>query len=169
MDEMEENHIERDNTTYHTIFSGLMRTSDIEGVSRLYHKMVDRSFVPKTRTVVMILKFFCVNHQHDSGLHLWRYLVEKGYCPHSHALDLLVTGLCSRGRVNEAFECSTQMMERGRHMSEASFRTLESLLLQEGEMDKLRKQKQMIKKLQNVLRQVKGHTIADPAHSDREL
>ncbi|XP_068339811.1 pentatricopeptide repeat-containing protein At3g61360-like [Pyrus communis] len=169
MDEMEENHIEQDDMTYHTIFSGLMRTSDIEGVSRLYHKMVDRSFVPKTRTVVMIIKFFCVNHQLDSGLHLWRYLVEKGYCPHNHALDLLVTGLCSRGRVNEAFECSTQMVERGRHMSEASFRTLESLLLQEGEMDKLRKLKQMIKKLQKVLPQVKGHTIADPAHSDREL
>ncbi|KAM1413857.1 hypothetical protein ACFX2I_005706 [Malus domestica] len=169
MDEMEENHIEQDDMTYHTIFSGLMRTSDIEGVSRLYHKMVDRSFVPKTRTVVMILKFFCVNHQLDLGLHLWRYLVEKGYCPHSHALDLLVTGLCSRGRVNEAFECSTQMVGRGRQMSEASFRTLESLLLQEGEMDKLRKLKQMIKKLQNMLPQVKGHTIADPAHSDTEL
>ncbi|KAM2669799.1 hypothetical protein EV1_005809 [Malus domestica] len=60
------------------------------------------------------------------------------------------------------------MMERGRHMSEASFRTLESLLLQEGEMDKLRKLKQMIKKLQNVLPQVKGHTIADPAHIQTE-
>lgn len=151
MDEMEEKHIEHDYMTYHTMFSCLMRTSGIEGASKLYYKMVDRNFVPKTRTVVMLMKFFCENHQLELGLHLWGYLVEKGYCPHGHALDLLLTALCSRGRVIEAFECSLQMLERGRHMSEASFRTLESFLLQAGETDKLSKLKQMIQKLHTLL------------------
>lgn len=151
MDEMEEKHIEHDYMTYHTMFSCLMRTSCIDGASKLYYKMVDRNFVPKTRTVVMLTKFFCENHQLELGLHLWGYLVEKGYCPHGHALDLLLTALCSCGRVIEAFECSLQMLERGRHMNEASFRTLESFLLQAGETDKLSKLKQMIQKLHTLL------------------
>ncbi|CAL2237401.1 unnamed protein product [Prunus armeniaca] len=163
MDEMEAKHIEHDNMTYHTMFSCLMRTSDIDGVSRLYHKMVDRSFVPKTRTVVMLMKYFCVNQQLDLGLHLWRYLVEKGCCPHGHALDLLLTGLCSRSRVIEAFECSKQMLERGRDMSEPALRILESFLVQAGEMDKLRKLKQMIQRLHTLLPPLRGHTFADPA------
>lgn len=151
MDEMEEKHIKHDHMTYHTMFHGLMRTSGIEGASDLYYKMVDRNFVPKPRTVVMLIKFFCENHHLDLGLHLWGYLVEKGYCPHGHALDLLLTALCSRSRTIEAFECSLQMLERGRHMSEASFRTLENFLLQAGEIDKLSKLKQMRHKLHNLL------------------
>ncbi|KAL0438226.1 UNVERIFIED_CONTAM: Pentatricopeptide repeat-containing protein [Sesamum latifolium] len=105
MDEMEKRNIEHDNVTYHTMFLGLMRSKGIDGVSTLYVKMVEKKFVPKTRTIVMLMKFFCENCRVDLGLDLWNYLMEKGHCPHSHALDLLVTGLCARGRVEEAFVC----------------------------------------------------------------
>lgn len=151
MDEMVEKHIEIDSVTYHTIFLGLMKSSGIEGVGELYHKMAERNFVPKTRTVVMLMKYFCQNGQLDLGLSLWEYMLERGYCPHSDALDLLVTGLCSRGLVQQAFECSKQMLERGRNMSEASFLMLERFLIQRGDMEKLKKLDQMIKKLHNIL------------------
>ncbi|KAJ1443718.1 Tetratricopeptide-like helical domain superfamily [Sesbania bispinosa] len=151
MDEMIEKHIELDSVTYHTMLLGLMRSRGIEGVSELYQKMTQRKFVPKTRTVVMLMKYFCQNSRLDLSLSLWNYLVEKGYCPHSHALDLLVTGLCSRGLVQEAFECSKQMLERGRHMSAPAFLMLERFLLQSGNIDKLKELDQMIKKLQSVL------------------
>jgi len=129
MDEMEAKQIGHDNMTYHTLFFGLMRSKEIDGVCKLYHKMVQRNFVPKTRTVVMLMKYFCINGQVDLGLHLWEYLVGKGHCPHGHARGLLVIGLCSRGRVLEAFECSKQMLERGTLMTEATFRMLGGLLL----------------------------------------
>ncbi|KAH7546945.1 hypothetical protein FEM48_Zijuj01G0254900 [Ziziphus jujuba var. spinosa] len=132
MDEMEKKCIDYDSMTNHTIFFGLMRTSGFEGVSQLYYKMVERNFVPKTRTAMMLMKYFCLNCRVDLGLHLWGYMVEKGCCPHGHALDLLLTGLCSRGLVIEAFECSKQMLKRGRHISEAAFPMLEGFLLQEG-------------------------------------
>lgn len=157
MDEMEAKQIRHDNMTYHTLFFGLMRSKEIDGVYELYHKMVERNFVPKTRTVVMLMKCFCINRQVDMGLHLWEYLVGKGHCPHGHALDLLVIGLCSRGRELEAFECSKQMLERGRLMTEATFRMLGGLLLQAGEADKLRKLNQLVKTLQAVLPLSKGH------------
>ncbi|KAK7340512.1 hypothetical protein VNO77_21218 [Canavalia gladiata] len=157
MDVMVEKHIELDSVTYHTMFLGLMRLRGIEGVSELYQKMTQRKFVPKTRTVVMLMKYFCQNYRLDLSVCLWKYLVEKGYCPHAHALDLLVTGLCSRGLVQEAFECSKQMLERGRHMSAAAFLMLERFLLQAGDIDKLKELDQMIKKLQSVLPPSRGH------------
>ncbi|KAF3452651.1 hypothetical protein FNV43_RR03084 [Rhamnella rubrinervis] len=159
MDEMEKKHIDYDYMTYHTVFFGLMRTTGFDSVSQLYNKMVERNFVPKTRTVVMLMKYFCQNCRIDLGLHFWEYLLDKGYCPHGHALDLLLTGLCSRGLVIEAFECSKQMLERGRRMSEATFRMLESLMLQEGETDKLRRLNQMTEKLQAYLPPLIGNSI----------
>lgn len=157
MDEMVVKQIEIDGVTYHTMFLALMRSKGIEGVSELYHKMTHRNFVPKTRTVVMLTKYFCQNSRLDLSLSLWEYLVEKGYCPHSHALDLLVTGLCSRGLVQEAFVCSKQMLLRGRYMSAAAFLMLERFLLQAGDMDKLKELDQMTKKLQTVLPPSRGH------------
>ncbi|KAK7258147.1 hypothetical protein RIF29_32632 [Crotalaria pallida] len=160
MDEMVEKQIELDGVTYHTLFSGLIRSKGgVEGVTELYQKMTSRNFVPKTRTVVMLMKYFCQNCRLDLGLGLWKYLVEKGYCPHAHALDLLVTGLCSRGLVQEAFECSKQMLLRGRQMSAAAFLMLERFLLKSRDMDKLKELDQMTKKLQSVLPPSRGHAI----------
>ncbi|CAJ2668942.1 unnamed protein product [Trifolium pratense] len=157
MDEMIEKQIEPDGVTYHTLFLGLMKTRRIEGVRELYLKMIQRKFVPKTRTVVVLMKYFCQNNRLDLSLSLWNYLVEKGHCPHAHALDLLVTGLCSRGMIQEAFSCSKQTLERGRHMSSTAFLMLERFLKQSRDVDKLNELDQMIKKLQSVLPPSRGH------------
>ncbi|XP_010246572.1 PREDICTED: pentatricopeptide repeat-containing protein At3g61360 [Nelumbo nucifera] len=159
MDEMEKMHVRHDNVTYHTLFLGLKRSDGIKGVHKLYRKMAERNFVPKMQTVVMLMKFFCENQRLDLGLELWEYLVERGCCPHGHALDLLVAGLCSRGRVKEAYMCSEQVLERGRHLSEGVFLMLERSLVQAGEADKLRKLDQMIKRLQMVLPSSRGHAL----------
>jgi hypothetical protein len=86
MDEMEEKHIKHDSMTYHIIFSGLKMSNGIEGVCELSHKMVERNFVAQTRTVVMLMKILCENRELDLGLNFWNCLVEKGSCPHGHAL-----------------------------------------------------------------------------------
>ncbi|XAR71014.1 hypothetical protein NMG60_11028088 [Bertholletia excelsa] len=151
MDEMAEKGIAYDDITYRTMYSGLMKSKDLDSVTELYEKMKMRNFVPKTQTVVMLMKFFCQNRQPDLGLNLWGYLLDRGYCPHSHALDLLVTVLCSHGRVEEAFGCSKQILERGRHMSEMGFRMLERFLMQAEDKEKLQKLDQMINRLQNIL------------------
>ncbi|KAG5228587.1 pentatricopeptide repeat-containing family protein [Salix suchowensis] len=143
MDEMEKNNIHYDDMTYHTMFLGLMKSGSIEGVCELYHKMIDRNFVPKTRTVVMLMKFFCVNSQIDLGL-------------------------CSRGRSHEALKCSKQSLERGIHVSEAVYRMLERFLLQSNMTDKLRELNQMIEKLQSVLPPSSGNYIHSPSSAMEE-
>ncbi|KAK8568234.1 hypothetical protein V6N13_106166 [Hibiscus sabdariffa] len=153
LDEMERKQIEYDGVTYHTMFLGMMKLSGIEGVCELYNKMTERNFVPKTRTVVMLMKFFCENQHLHLGLNLWDYLVQRGHCPHSHALDLLVTGLCSRRRLQEAYRCCKQILERGRHMSETVYHMMQRNLRQYDEMDKLIELERMISKLQSILPQ----------------
>ncbi|PPD93529.1 hypothetical protein GOBAR_DD09532 [Gossypium barbadense] len=153
MDEMERKQIEYDGVTYHTMFLGMMKLSGIEGVSELYCKMLERNFIPRTRTVVMLMKFFCGNQHLHFALNLWDYLLQKGHCPHSHALDLLATGLCSRGRWQEAYQCCKQILERGRHMSESVYRMMQRILKQYDEMEKLMELNMMKMKLQYVLPQ----------------
>uniref|UniRef100_A0A2P2ILK4 Pentatricopeptide repeat-containing protein At3g61360 n=2 Tax=Rhizophora mucronata TaxID=61149 RepID=A0A2P2ILK4_RHIMU len=159
MDEMEEKQIGHDNVTYHAMYLGLMKSSGIKGVDELYNRMTKINFVPKTRTVVMLMKFFCVNSQLDLGLNLWEYLLEKGYCPHGHALDILVTGLCSRGRLEEAFECCKQFLERGMRISATVYQMLARILVQSDKPEKLKELNHMIKKLQSVLPPSRGHAI----------
>jgi len=77
-------------------------------------------------------------------------MMVKGLCPHEHALALLVTGLCSNGRVKEAFECAKQMLSRGRHMGKPVFYMLERYLREAGEVEKLTKLNEMISKLASV-------------------
>ncbi|XP_077238355.1 tetratricopeptide repeat (TPR)-like superfamily protein [Tasmannia lanceolata] len=162
MDEMEEQGIEYDNVTYHTMFMGLKNLAGVEGVWNLYGRMVEKSFVPKMHTVVMLMKFLCENGRYDLGLDLWDYMVEKGCCPHGHALDLLVTALCCKGKLGEAYECFKQVVERGRHPCEEGFRVLEGFLVRAGKTDKLAKLDQMMKTLQTVMPPSKGHALGLP-------
>ncbi|KAJ4958517.1 hypothetical protein NE237_025628 [Protea cynaroides] len=159
MDGMEELNIGHDNVTYYTMFLGLKRSDGLEGVCKLYHRMIERNFVPNMRTVVVLMKFFCENRRPDLGLELWGYLVERGCCPHGHALDLLVTALCCHGRGEEAYECCKQVLERGRHLTPRAFHIVERFLVQAGQMDKLGKLDHMIKKLQIVLPPSRGHAL----------
>lgn len=157
MNGMEEECIAPDGITYHTLFHGLMKSGGIEAVRGFYQKMVMKNFVPETRTTVMLMKFFCGSRHVDLGLNLWNYLMEKGSCPHDHALALLVTSLCSHGQVQEAFECAKQILNRGRHMGEPVFHTLERFLREAGEIDKIRNLDEMIRKLGTVYPPSRGH------------
>ncbi|XP_020090391.1 pentatricopeptide repeat-containing protein At3g61360 [Ananas comosus] len=151
MGEMEQKGIGVDDVSYNTMFCGFKRVGDLEGLWKLYKRMLEREFVPRTRTVMLLMKVFCENGRPDLGLELWDYLVGKGSCPHRHALDLLVTGLCCRGGVAEAYRCFMQVVERGRAPSERAFGVLEGFLTRAGEMEKVEELGQMMKSLQQPL------------------
>lgn len=163
MDEMEEKGIDHDDVTYYTMYEGIQKFGCIDDVLKLYKRMTNKNFVPKTRTVIMLMKYFCQNRRSDLGLQLWGYMIEKGCCPHGHVLDLLVTGLCCRGKVDEAFGCFKQVIESGRHPTERGFRVLEGFLMQDdgigGGVDKLKQLTGMLKRLQQVVPSSKGHAL----------
>ncbi|KAJ0984203.1 hypothetical protein J5N97_002559 [Dioscorea zingiberensis] len=153
MCKMEEKGIGLDDVSYYTMFCALKRFGEVEKVYKLHGKMVERNFVPKMRTVVMLMKFFCEDRRPDLGLELWEYMVDKGFCPHGHALDLLVIGLCCKGKVVEAYKCFKQLTERGRCPSERSFRVLEGFLVRRKEMEKIEELCEMMKGLQSLVPQ----------------
>ena len=61
-----------------------------------YHKIKGRCLVPKTffflvkykDIVIMLMKLFFENGKVNMELNLRKYMMEKGYCPHGHALEL---------------------------------------------------------------------------------
>ncbi|KAH0928196.1 hypothetical protein HID58_013923 [Brassica napus] len=122
-EEMEEKGIEADSVTFHSMFIGMMKCREFgfDRVCELYCKM----------------KLFCQKGEVNLGLDLWRYMVEKGYCPRGHVLDLLTTALCARRRA----VCVSALV----------FRMLEISLSSNGELEKLEELKRKTQKLHSFL------------------
>lgn len=54
-------------------------------------------------TIVMLMKLFYEKGEVNVELELWKYMQEKGYCPHDHVLELFTTALCVRRRANDNY------------------------------------------------------------------
>lgn len=117
----------------------------MEGIWKIYIKMICSGFMPRTRTTMLLMKVFCENGRPDLGLELWDYLIGKGCVPHRHALDVLVTGLCCRDVVVEAYRCFREMIEMGMAPTERAFRVLEGFLKKRQEFGKIEEIRQMMK------------------------
>jgi pentatricopeptide repeat protein len=137
MEEMEMKEIGADDVSYNTLFCGLKRANDLDGIWRLYLKMVETNFLPRTRTIMLLMKTFCEKGHPDLGLEMWDYLISKGCCPHVHALDLLLTALCRKGAVKEAYQCFKDVVESARAPSERAFKVLERFLVKQKDMEKV--------------------------------
>ncbi|XP_052159530.1 pentatricopeptide repeat-containing protein At3g61360-like [Oryza glaberrima] len=148
MSEMERKGIGLDDVSYNTMLCGFQRIGDLEGIWKVYSKMVGSGFMPRTRTTMLLMKVFCENARPDLGLELWDYLLGKGCVPHRHALDVLVTGLCCRGMVLEAYRCFREMIEMGMTPTERAFRVLEGFFKRKREFEKLEEIRQMMKATQ---------------------
>ncbi|PWA97611.1 Pentatricopeptide repeat-containing protein [Artemisia annua] len=157
INEMEVNNILPDHITFHTMFSGLINSIGINGVLPLYHQMIGKNFVLKTPTVVMLMTLFCKNREVNETLGFWRYLIERGYCPHGHAVDVLLKSLCSDGRVEESFQCGYRFLKKG-----------ERCLLEMGDEVRLKKLDKMIKKLQIVVFGFLGQDMRTDLASERK-
>jgi pentatricopeptide repeat protein len=159
MSTMEQKGIGLDDVSYNTMLCGFQRVGDLEGIWRVYSKMVSSGFMPRTRTTMLLMKVFCENRRPDLGLELWDYVMGKGCVPHRHALDILVTGLCCRGAVLEAYKCFRELIEMGMTPTERAFRTLECFLRRAREFGKVEEVCQMMKAIQLDARQIEEEAV----------
>jgi pentatricopeptide repeat protein len=158
MGDMERKGIGLDDVSYNTMLCGFQRVGDLEGIWKVYSKMVSSGFMPRTRTTMLLMKVFCENGRPDLGLELWDYLMGRGCVPHQHALDILVTGLCCRGVVAEAYRCFREIIETGMAPTERAFTVLEGFLRRKREHGKVEEIRQMMKAAQ-----LQGHQIEEEA------
>jgi pentatricopeptide repeat protein len=107
---------------------------------------------------MLLMKVFCENRRPDLGLELWDYVMAKSCVPHRHALDILVTGLCCRGEVLEAYKCFRELIEIGMTPTERAFRILEGFLRRAREFGKVEEICQMMKAIQ-----LEAHQIEEEA------
>ncbi|CAN6200655.1 unnamed protein product [Urochloa humidicola] len=158
MDKMERKGIDLDDVSYNTMLCGFQRVGDLEGIWKVYSKMLGSGFMPRTRTTMLLMKVFCENARPDLGLELWDYLMGKGCVPHRHALDILVTGLCCRGVVSEAYRCFREIIDMGMVPTERAFTILEGFLRRTREYGKIEEIRLMMK-----VAQLEGHQTGEEA------
>ncbi|XP_024313398.1 pentatricopeptide repeat-containing protein At3g61360-like [Brachypodium distachyon] len=91
-DEMEQCAVTPDRGAHDALMGAYVRArvGDLEGIWKIYSKMICSGFMPRTRTTMLLMKVFCENGRPDLGLELWDYMIGKGCVPHRHALDVLV-------------------------------------------------------------------------------
>ncbi|CAL4966661.1 unnamed protein product [Urochloa decumbens] len=159
MDKMERKGIGLDDVSYNTMLCGFQRVGDLEGIWKVYSKMVGSGFMPRTRTTMLLMKVFCENARPDLGLELWDYLMGKGCVPHRHALDILVTGLCCRGAVSEAYRCFREIIDMGMVPTERAFTILEGFLRRTREYGKIEEIRLIMKVAQLEGHQIKEETV----------
>lgn len=159
MDAMERKGVGLDDVSYNTMFCGFQRVGNLEGIWKVYSKMVGSGAMPRTRTTMLLMKVFCENRRPDLGLELWDYLMGKGCLPHRHALDILVTGLCCRGEVLEAYRCFREVIDMGMAPTERAFRILEGFLRRSREFGKVEEICQMMKAIQLDAHQTKEQAV----------
>lgn len=147
MDEMVEKGIELDDVSYYTVLSRLKK---LEDVCLVYGRMISNRFVPRMRTVMLLMKVFCNNKRLDLGLQFWDYIVEKGLCLHCHVLDVLVIGLCGGGREDEGYRCFKQVVQSGRQPLDRTYRLLEGLLVKADEFKKLEELRDMMSRFMDL-------------------
>ncbi|GLJ43024.1 hypothetical protein SUGI_0892920 [Cryptomeria japonica] len=151
MKEMEKEGVGCDNVTYHTLLSALTNLRKEDGVCELFGRMVARDHVLTSATAIMLMKFFCSSGLHDKAFQLWDYVLRKGCCPHGHVSNLLITELCYRGKLEEAYNCFAEILGKGLHPYKQSFDILQKFYREARRENQLSQLEEKMRQLQSCL------------------
>ncbi|CAM8899104.1 unnamed protein product [Rhodiola kirilowii] len=146
-DELPSRNLQPDIGAYNALMSSLIKARDIDSALALMDEMEEKQ----------------IGHDSSSYHTMFSGLMKTN---DTEVVIELYQGLCARGRVLEAFECSKQILERGRHMTEASFLMLKRFLLQGRQRDRLNEIESLIKKLHTVLPPPDGPLAFKPLLAD---
>eukprot|EP00252_Welwitschia_mirabilis_P021699 TRINITY_DN5637_c0_g1_i1.p1 TRINITY_DN5637_c0_g1~~TRINITY_DN5637_c0_g1_i1.p1 ORF type:complete len:509 (+),score=53.71 TRINITY_DN5637_c0_g1_i1:39-1565(+) len=137
MEGMEERGVPFDNRTFHFLYSALIRTKNSRSLRKLFEKMIGVGHLPKAVTVILLLKYFFESGQDDMAMSFWNYVREKGCSPHGHAINVFVAGLCYSGKLQEAYDCCSELVEKGIRPHKRTFDILKRFFKEPGREQQL--------------------------------
>ncbi|GJR90750.1 pentatricopeptide repeat-containing protein [Tanacetum coccineum] len=109
-DEIHDRYLVPDSGVYNALINAYIRSGNMMSATRVMNEMEENNILPDHVTFHTI-----------------------------HAVAVLLKSLCSDGRVEEAFQCGLQILEKGRYLSKTGFRVLERCLMDMGDEVKLKK------------------------------
>ncbi|CAN1165820.1 Pentatricopeptide repeat-containing protein At1g61870, mitochondrial [Linum perenne] len=98
--------------TYTQLIHGFCSQGDLEEAKKLFSSMVHRGCVPESDCYFTLIHFLCLGKDFETALSICKVSIEKKWVPNFATMKLLVNGLASTGKVEEAKELVGQMKEK---------------------------------------------------------
>ncbi|KAL3522023.1 hypothetical protein ACH5RR_014857 [Cinchona calisaya] len=100
------------NVTYNYLIHGFCKEGDLEEAKRLFERMVRSEIKPDGFCYFTLVYFLCKGEEFEAALKICRECLAKGWVPNFTTMKLLVEGLASISKVNEAKEIIRQLKEK---------------------------------------------------------
>lgn len=100
------------NVTYNHLIHGFCKEGDLEEAKSLYKRMVNSGIEPQSECYFTLAHFLCREGDFEAALGICKESMAKGWVPNFSTMKLLVKGLESNSKVDEARELIGQIKEK---------------------------------------------------------
>ncbi|KAL3519496.1 hypothetical protein ACH5RR_017645 [Cinchona calisaya] len=100
------------NVTYSHLILGFCKEGDLEEAKGLFEQMVKRGIQPEGDCYFTLVYFLCKGEDFEAALKICKDCLAKGWVPYFTTMKLLVGGLASISKVDEAKEIIAQVKEK---------------------------------------------------------
>ncbi|KAK1368411.1 Pentatricopeptide repeat-containing protein, mitochondrial [Heracleum sosnowskyi] len=112
LDEMFSRGMKPNKNTYYHLIHGFSREGKMDEAKEFYKKMNNAGYKPDSECYFTLVYFLCKNEDFETALSVCKESMEKNWFPSYSTMKLLVNGLASIAKVDEALELVKQMKER---------------------------------------------------------
>ncbi|XP_078179831.1 pentatricopeptide repeat 336 [Carex rostrata] len=98
--------------SYNHLIHGFCKEGDLEEVKRLYKEMGAKGFVGDSKFYFTVIYFLCKSGECDMAYEVYKKIENKNWVPCFSTMKMLVTGLASNSRVEDAKEIIEKMKEK---------------------------------------------------------
>lgn len=118
LEEMRRKGVKPNWLSYNHLIHGLCKEGNLEEVKRLYKKMGAKGFVGDGKFYFTVIYFLCKGGDFDMAYEVYKKILETNWVPCFSTMKMLVKGLASNSRVEDAKEIIEKMKEKFQSNSE---------------------------------------------------
>lgn len=104
--------VKPNSVTYTHLIHGFCKEGEMEGAKSLFKEMVDSGCQPGSECYFTMVYFLCKGKDFEAAVNICKESMAKGWVPNFTTMKLLVDGLASTSKVEEAKEIIGQLKEK---------------------------------------------------------
>nr|GMD02941.1 pentatricopeptide repeat-containing protein At1g61870, mitochondrial-like [Ipomoea batatas] len=104
--------VKPNSVTYTHLIHGFCKEGEMEGAKSLFKEMVDNGCQPGSECYFTMVYFLCKGKDFETAVNICKESMAKGWVPNFTTMKLLVDGLASTSKVEEAKEIIGQLKEK---------------------------------------------------------
>ncbi|KAJ0082884.1 hypothetical protein Patl1_11091 [Pistacia atlantica] len=112
LDGMLSRRMKPNSVTYKHLIHGFCKEGNLDEARRLFKSMINRGLKPDSECYFTLVHFLCQGGDYETALKVCKESMEKGWVPNFSTMKLLVNGLASVSRVDEAKELIGAVKEK---------------------------------------------------------